>query len=60
MLPVGTPVRIIEVQQAHALCHARVLEGEHYGKAALLPLKLLAESEELGSVHGPRQWNLVS
>jgi hypothetical protein len=36
------------------------LEGEHYGKTALLPLKLLAESEELGSVRGPRQWNLVS
>jgi DNA-binding winged helix-turn-helix (wHTH) protein len=59
MLPVGTPVRIIEVQQAQARCHARVLEGEHYGKTALLPLKLLAESEELGSVRGPRHWNLV-
>jgi DNA-binding winged helix-turn-helix (wHTH) protein len=60
MLPAGTPVRIIEVQQAHARCHARVLEGEHYGKTALLPLKLLAESEELDAVRGPRQWNLVS
>ena len=60
MVPVGTPLRIIEVQQTHSRCHARILEGEHYGKTALLPLKLLAESEELVSLHGPRQWNLVS
>jgi DNA-binding winged helix-turn-helix (wHTH) protein len=60
MVPVGTPVRIIEVQQTHSRCHARILEGEHYGKTALLPLKLLAESEGLVSVRGPRQWNLVS
>lgn len=43
MLPQGTPVRILEVQQTHARCQVRVLEGEHYGKTALLPLKLLAE-----------------
>jgi len=60
MMPAGTPVRIIEVQQTHSRCHARVLEGEHYGKTALLPLKLLGESEELASVRGPRKWNLVS
>ncbi len=60
MVPVGTPVRIIEVQPTHSRCHARILEGEHYGKTALLPLKLLGESEELVSVRGPRQWNLVS
>jgi DNA-binding winged helix-turn-helix (wHTH) protein len=60
MLPVGTPVRVIEVQQTHSRCHARILEGEHYGKTALLPLKLLAESEDLVAVRGPRQWNLVS
>jgi DNA-binding winged helix-turn-helix (wHTH) protein len=59
MLPAETPVRVIEVEQTHARCHARVLEGEHYGKTALLPLKLLAESKELGPVRGPRQWNLV-
>jgi DNA-binding winged helix-turn-helix (wHTH) protein len=60
MVPVGTPVRVIEVQQTHSRCHARILEGEHYGKTALLPLKLLAESQELVSVRGPRQWNLVN
>jgi DNA-binding winged helix-turn-helix (wHTH) protein len=60
MVLAATPVRIIEVQQTHSRCHARILEGEHYGKTALLPLKLLAESEELVSFRGPRQWNLVS
>jgi DNA-binding winged helix-turn-helix (wHTH) protein len=60
MVPVGTPVRVIEVQKTHSRCHARILEGEHYGKTALLPLKLLAESEELVAARGPRQWNLVS
>lgn len=60
MLPEGTPVRIIEVAQMHSRCHARILEGEHYGKTALLPLKLLAESQEQSSVRGPRQWNLCN
>ncbi len=59
MLPAATPVRVIEVEQAHARCHARILEGEHYGKTALLPLKLLVESKELSAVRGPRQWNLT-
>ncbi len=59
MLPADTPIRVIEVEQTHARCHARILEGEHYGKTALLPLKLLAESKELNAARGPRQWNLV-
>ncbi len=58
MVPEGTPVRILEVEQAASRCQARILEGEHYGKTALLPLKSLAESSELNSVRGPRQWNL--
>ena len=58
MVPEGTPVRILEVEQAHSRCQGRILEGEHYGKTALLPLKLLAESPELNTVRGPRQWNL--
>ncbi|MGC0774257.1 MAG: winged helix-turn-helix domain-containing protein [Candidatus Acidiferrum sp.] len=56
----GTPVRILEVQQALSRCQARILEGEHYGKTALLPLKLLVELHELDSARGPRQWNLGS
>lgn len=58
MVPKGTPVRILEVEQTHSRCQGRILEGEHYGKTALLPLKLLAEAPELNKVHGPRQWNL--
>ena len=54
----GTPLRIIEVEQGHTRCQARILEGEHYGKTALLPLKLLVESPELDSIRGPRQWSL--
>jgi DNA-binding winged helix-turn-helix (wHTH) protein len=59
MLPEGTPVRVIEVEHEHARCQARILEGEHYGKTALLPLILLVESQELNTARGPRQWNLV-
>jgi len=58
MVPDGTPVRIIEVEAPHSRCHARILEGEHYGKTALLPLKLLAETPQLNNVRGPRQWSL--
>ncbi|HEY6384714.1 MAG TPA: winged helix-turn-helix domain-containing protein [Candidatus Acidoferrum sp.] len=58
MVPEGTPVRIIEVEQKDSRCHARILAGEHYGKTALLPLSLLAESPELNAIRGPRQWNL--
>ena len=58
MVPEGTPVRIIEVEPQNSRCHARILEGEHYGKTALLPLKLLLESPELNAIRGPRQWSL--
>jgi DNA-binding winged helix-turn-helix (wHTH) protein len=60
MVADGTPVRVLEVEQAYSRCQGRVLEGEHYGKTALLPLKLLAESPELNAVRGPRQWSLGS
>lgn len=58
MVADGTPVRVLEVEPAYSRCQARILEGEHYGKTALLPLNLLAESREHNSVRGPRQWNL--
>jgi len=58
MLPEGTPVRVLEVEQAHTRAEARILEGEHYGKTAMLPLRLLVEAKELNAVRGPRQWNL--
>jgi DNA-binding winged helix-turn-helix (wHTH) protein len=34
----GTPVRILEVQPAESRCQVRILEGEHYGKTALVLL----------------------
>lgn len=58
MVADGTPLRILEVEQSLSRCQARILEGEHYGKTALLPLKLLVESKEFNAIRGPRQWNL--
>jgi hypothetical protein len=49
MVPNGTAVRILEVQQMLSRCQVRILEGEHYGKTALVPSKLLAELPELNS-----------
>jgi DNA-binding winged helix-turn-helix (wHTH) protein len=59
LVPEGTPVRVLEVEQTNLHCQARILEGEHYGKLALLPLKLLAESPELKTASRPRQWSLA-
>jgi DNA-binding winged helix-turn-helix (wHTH) protein len=39
----GTPVRILEVQETMSRCMVRILEGEHYGKTALVPLPWLTE-----------------
>jgi DNA-binding winged helix-turn-helix (wHTH) protein len=41
IVPDGTPVRILEVQESSLRCQVRILEGEHYGKSALAPLKSL-------------------
>jgi DNA-binding winged helix-turn-helix (wHTH) protein len=41
IVPDGTPVRIIEVDEHVLRCQVRILEGEHYGKTALAPLKSL-------------------
>jgi len=43
MVPSGTQVRILEVQPMQSRCQVRILEGEHYGKAAVVPLEQLAE-----------------
>jgi hypothetical protein len=42
MVPDGTQVRILEIQQPDSRCQVRILEGEHYGKTALVLLKDLA------------------
>jgi DNA-binding winged helix-turn-helix (wHTH) protein len=44
MVPSGTQVRILEVRQPQSCCQVRILEGEHYGKLAVVPLEQLAES----------------
>jgi DNA-binding winged helix-turn-helix (wHTH) protein len=43
IVPSGTQVRILEVQPTQSRCQVRILEGEHYGKAAVVPLKQVAE-----------------
>ena len=43
MVANGTQVRILEVQPAQSRCQVRILEGEHYGKTALVLLGDLAE-----------------
>jgi DNA-binding winged helix-turn-helix (wHTH) protein len=43
MVPDGTPVRILEIWPPDSRCQVRILEGEHYGKTALVPLKQLEE-----------------
>ncbi len=43
MVPSGTQVRILEVQPTHSRCQVRILEGEHYGQAAVVSLKQLVE-----------------
>lgn len=46
LVPEGTPVRVLDVEPANSRCQARILEGEHYGKLVLLPIKLLRESKQ--------------
>lgn len=58
MVADGTPLRILEVEQSQSRCQARILEGEHYGKTAVVALRLLVESPDLNALRGPRQWNL--
>jgi len=43
LVPDGTPVRILEVHEGVSRCQVRILEGEHYGKTALVPVHLLEE-----------------
>ena len=43
LVPKGTPVRILEVHEAGSQCLVRILDGEHYGKTALVPLQSLTD-----------------
>lgn len=39
----GTPVRVLEVHEAASRCFVRILDGEHYGKTAIVPFHTLTE-----------------
>ena len=43
MVPCGTQARILELREPGSRCQVRILEGEHYGKTALIALEHLAE-----------------
>lgn len=43
LMPVGLKVRVIEEHAPGAILEVRILEGEHYGRTALLTLKQLGE-----------------
>jgi len=41
----GTPLRILELHETSSRCLVRILDGEHYGKTALVPVESLTELE---------------
>jgi len=43
LIEVGKPVRVLSADGREGWCEARLLEGEHYGKTALLPRSSLRE-----------------
>ena len=43
IVPNGKPVRILQVQSTQSKYQVRILDGEHYGKTALVPLEQLEE-----------------
>ncbi|HKW57725.1 MAG TPA: winged helix-turn-helix domain-containing protein [Candidatus Acidoferrum sp.] len=49
MVEQATPLRVLEVDGPLSRCQVRILEGEHYGKTALLPTKLLGPSSSPGA-----------
>lgn len=43
LVPGSTPVRILDIHEASSHCLVRILDGEHYGKTAIVPLHSLTE-----------------
>jgi hypothetical protein len=43
MVPCGTQVRILELHQPESRCQVRILDGEHYGKTAMVGFEHLSE-----------------
>ena len=46
LLEAGSAVRLLSVKGREGLCEVRILEGEHYGKAALVARKMLREEKK--------------
>jgi hypothetical protein len=44
LLPAGLKVRVIEAHDPGPILEVRILEGEHYGRTALLTLSQLADT----------------
>lgn len=43
LVPGSTPVRILDIHGASSHCLVRILDGEHYGKTAIVPFHSLTE-----------------
>ncbi len=43
MVPTDTQVRVLEVRQPGSHFHVRILDGEHYGKTAVVPRQYLGD-----------------
>jgi hypothetical protein len=46
LLEAGSAVRLLSVKGGAGWCEVRILEGEHYGKAALVARKMLVEEKK--------------
>jgi DNA-binding winged helix-turn-helix (wHTH) protein len=46
LLEAGSAVRLLSVKGGAGWCEVRILEGEHYGKAALVARRMLCEKEK--------------
>jgi DNA-binding winged helix-turn-helix (wHTH) protein len=46
LLEAGSAVRLLSVKARAGLCEVRILEGEHYGRAALVARKMLSEEKK--------------
>jgi len=46
LLEAGSAVRLLSVRGGAGWCEVRILEGEHYGKTALVARKMLREEKK--------------
>jgi len=43
MVPTDTQVRVLDIRQSGSRCQVRILDGEHYGKTAVVPRQYLGD-----------------